>query len=75
MRGTPLLTATGCFHNNPSLSKEGEDEHLVTPDSDLAVSYCFHLPLPKASGCFIGYTMEELQRSISPHCLVMSTWP
>lgn len=62
MPGTPL-TATACFCNSPSsgLSEEEGDELSVTPGSDLAVSYCFHLPLPKASRWLIGYRMKELQ--------------
>lgn len=37
---------------------------LATLASDLAVSYCFHLSLPKASGCCVGCSIKKKKTSV-----------
>lgn len=46
----------------PVRARRGTD-FPATPDSDLAVSYCFHPPLPKASGCSVGCTIKHFSEA------------
>lgn len=55
-RGISLFLLPWTFQQkiaHPPICATRLTHFFVTSDSELAVKYCFHLPLPKASQCFI----------------------